>query len=166
MEKFEVHITGDHSIHYIAEKKLGKLKTIQVNLLTPDYKIFRIEHMTSLRFGFKNFDDCKLHVDRLAGLFLEHGVRIDRVKIECPFYKHYVDQSLYIESHFKATDNHFPLSINAKKPADAFLGTNRTYDKSLYDEFISEIIPGSELELCVFDSNITQDKDWFDLYAN
>src|SRR5689334_14136900 len=101
IETFEIHITGDKSILQAAKP----LKTIEVQLLRPDKSILRTEYMTShMQHMASGYKGCKQYVDDIVGYLKEIGVNIVRVKIESPYYEHYVAQSLYIESHFESLD--------------------------------------------------------------
>ena len=161
MEVFEIHITGDESILKNG-MQLG-VKTIAVDLLKPDKSILRSEYMTSHIAKFNNFQDCVKFVDGLSHQLEQMGTKIIRKKIECPPYQHYLNSSLYMESHFKlsldATPN-FPISRNQNK--DYLLGTDRTYDKSDYKRF-HDAHQDDELELCLYDSFIDEDLDWLSL---
>lgn len=157
MEIFEVHITGDESILNHAE-----VKTISIDLLRPDKSILRTEHMTSHVCKFENFNKCKSYVDQVTKKLLDSGTNIVRVKVECPYYKHYVDQSLYIESHF--VDNGFKYPSSKNKNKHSILATKREYDHSKYEAFTKKS-KNEIIELCLYDTNVQEDKDWFDLYV-
>lgn len=159
MEVFEIHITGDKQI-LAAGEKLG-VKTIAVDLVKPDRSYFRTEYMTSIVYKCENYKACLWYVDQLLYSLRYMGVKVCRAKIECPWYDHYVGQSLYLESHFDATDNTFPLSRNQRKTT--FLATDRTYDHTAYKAFM-ERWKDAVKELCLFDSNVAEDADWFNLY--
>lgn len=157
MEVFEVHITGDESIHVAAQP----VKTIAVQLLNPAGQIIRTEHMTSMRMRADNYEMCLAEVEKLVVSLSSRGVKICRIKIECPFYAHYSGQARYIESHFETTEFILPVSRNAKKTT--LLATDRTYDHAEFDSF-AQRYHGAEVELCLFDSWVGEDQDWFDLY--
>lgn len=158
-EIFEVHITGDESIIQVAQT-LG-LKTISIDLLKPDKSRLRTEYMTSQVFRFGSYNECKFYIDCRVKELEKHGVQIIRVKIESPDYPHYRSQSCYMESHFNDRDGTFPMSRNLRKTS--VLATSREYDKNKYDEF-HELYKDVELELCLFDSFVGEDADWFSLY--
>lgn len=164
MEVFEVHITGNDRIHDVAKRH--NLKTITIDLLKPDRSYLRTEHMTSLIFKYgdnHSYQECYRNVVSLVHNFLSADVPIYRTKIECPFYEHYADQSLYMESHFEAENNNFPMSRNQRK--ETILATDRTYNQFEYNTFRRRhSTEGKELELCLFDNFSDEDKDWFDLY--
>ena len=157
MEVFEIHITGDASILEAAKP----IKTISVQLLTPKGEIIRTEYMTSLVMKAENYEACKIKVDEIAASLAASGVQISRVKIECPFYKHYADRAIYIESHFVTQDFKFPVSRNARK--DSLLATDRTYIRAEFESF-KERYKGVEVELCLYDTWVDEDLDWFKLY--
>ncbi len=159
---FEIHITGDESIIKACEK-LG-LRTIVIDLLKPDKSVLRTEYMTSLIIHMapgKGYEGCRAFVSKICGELEKLDVKILRVKIESPYYKEYEDQSLYMESHYVTEDAKHPISRSRHK--DTFLATERTYDKSEYQMF-RQRHKGREVELCLMDTFVTEDKDWFDLY--
>ena len=159
VEFFEIHITSDEKIH-TAAAKLG-IKTITVDLYTPEGTVLRSEHMTSFVIDAENYEACKEKVDKIVKT-LEESCTLVRVKIECPFYKHYQKASLYMESHFVTEGNYYPVSRNRKKTAS--LGTERTYNKDNYEKFAKKW-QKEQIELCLYDTNVKEDSDWFDLYA-
>ena len=57
-ELFEFHITGDKSIHRASEG-IG-IKTISIDLLKPNLKSLRTEHMTSQIGVYKNYEHSKI----------------------------------------------------------------------------------------------------------
>lgn len=165
MEIFEVHITGDDKI--IEAAKPLAVKTIVIDLVKPDRSYFRTEYMTSHACHFENYEECKIYVDDLVNQLTVAGVEIARVKIECPFYPKYKDKSIYFEVHYDARNNDYPMSRNKGK--DSFLCTAREYDKNKYDSLWQKhggMAPPSNwvMELCLYDTNVEEDKDWFDLY--
>jgi len=160
METFEIHITGDESILNNAER-LG-LRTIVVELLTPDVTVLRNEFMTSHVAKFVNYEACKIWVDDIVLQLKDAGTNIIRVKIESPYYEHYVEQSCYIESHFKTENpDKYPISRNVRK--SYYLGTDRVYNQDCYSEFRKK---WDEVELCLYDSDYLEDADWLDLWDN
>lgn len=163
MEIFEIHITGDEKIIEVA-KKLD-VKTIVIDLVKPDRSYFRTEYMTSHTRMSHDYDDCKQWVNDLVKQLTTAGVNIVRVKIECPFYPKYRDRSIYFEVHYDAVSNVYPMSRNKGK--DSFLCTAREYDKDKYDDLAwrhSGVTRDCTMELCLYDTNVEEDKDWFDLY--
>jgi hypothetical protein len=160
MEVFEVHITGDSRIHEAAKKY--NIKSIEVELLRPDYSVLRTEHMTSHVFKFPNYEECIQHVLNLRDE-LKRWCAVWRVKVECPaFYEHYRDRSIYLESHFETKDNMYPISRNVKKTT--LMGTDRTYAHEDYDNFL-RIWKGQTLELALYDSFVEEDFDWLDMWG-
>lgn len=162
-EFFEIHITGDESIHRLA-KAYGH-KTIAIDLLRPDYSTIRTEHMTSLilKYPFRTeaYDDCKKLVDKIVDRYLADGLKIERVKIESPVYDYYEEESLYIETHFESNDTFYPISRNKKKTV--CLATDREYNQYNYWNF-KEKHEGKEMELCLYDTNQLEDIDWLKLF--
>jgi len=155
MEIFEIHITGTESIIDLAKKI--PIKTIVIDLLKPDKSHHRTEYMTSQVHKAENYQACKDYVDSIVPQLGE----LHRVKIECPYYEHYVKQSVYIESHFSAVGSDYPISKNKNK--STFLGTDREYKIKNYG-FFRRRYKGVVVELCLYDSNVKEDQDWFDLY--
>ena len=151
METFEVHITGDERIH------VAPVKTIAIDLLRPDLQTLRVEHMTSQVVRCENYEACLAQT--LA--FAKTLPGVVRIKIECPVYAHYIDQSLYMESHFDTTSLDYPVSRNQKKTG--LMGTDRVYDHAGYDPFRLKWA-GQTLELCLYDTNVDEDKDWFSFW--
>ncbi len=156
MESFDLHITGDERILQ-ASADVG-LKTISIELLTKELEVIRVQHMTSVVLQFQSFADCLAHVNDVIVPALAAKSDIVRVKIESPVYDHYIEQSLYLESHFVVEDTKYPASRNAKKAA--ILGTDRVYDHMMYDMF-REKWKNETLELCLYDTFIEEDDDWF-----
>lgn len=78
-----------------------------------------------------------------------------------PPLKEFYKYSLYMESHFLPFNNKFPISQNyfSKK----LMATDREYDSREYDNFIQKWNQ-EQCELCIYDSYISEDFDWFDLY--
>lgn len=165
---FEIHITGSLNIHNVC-KTLG-VKTIAVELLKPDGSILYIEDMTS--FIFKGSEvDMYERVLSLVGDLSRNRVVIDRIKVETPYvgYEHLIPKSKYMETHFKCgerivEDELFILPTSRNIEKTSYLATDRVYDSSKYQDFY-EKYKDNELELCIFDSNVNQDKEWFDLYT-
>lgn len=168
MEIFEIHITGDEKILNIGNE-LG-LKTITIDLLKPNRSYHRTEYMTSQVHHAENYFECKAYVDDIVDKLVDKGVEIKRVKIECPYYKHYDYQSLYLELHYRAGCNTYPLSHTRGKDEDTYLCTVRTYDKGEYTTLLWNHTRGVVskrdlvIELCLYDTDVNEDKDWFDLY--
>lgn len=158
MELFEIHITGDITIHETA-KQFGD-KTIQVALLRPDQSLIRVEHMTSIRIKMPSYKFCLGAV----GYYQNDYRGFTRFKIECPAsYTHYLRDGLYVESHFPAEDLNSPISRNIR--SGKLLGTNREYNPEKFEEFLKNQPEGSEKEICLFDTNVGQDQDWLDLWG-
>lgn len=160
---FEIHMTGDENIHEMA-KKYGH-KTIAVELLDPNMSVMRTEHMTSIRKKYDSYIQCVNEV----GEWVDYYEPI-RTKIECPPIDIFVKQAIYIESHYVYDPNIcrgtqlFPISRNAK--SGKMLETDREYNKDRWLEFYLAYskFPETEIELCLYDNNIEEDKDWMQLY--
>jgi hypothetical protein len=159
METFEVHITGDESIIAACEK----LKTIAVDLLRPDLSVIRTEYMTSYEKKAPNYDICKMEVHGIVNWLNQERVKVHRIKIESPVYAHYIDRSWYIESHFDSDVRlPYPLSRNQKKTS--LMGTDRVHGIKHYDDFMKKW-EGSILEICLYDTFVAEDKDWFEAWG-
>lgn len=156
METFEIHITGSQSIN--AELDRLGIKNIIIDLLTPNKEVLRTEYMSSFISKHNDLAECQRHVISILDQLTSE---IIRVKIESPYYEHYKDKSLYVESHFKPFNELYPISRNAKSNKE--LGTDRTYDKNEYEAFI-EKWKDEDVEMCLVDTFIEEDKDWFELY--
>jgi len=105
METFEIHITGSKDINEQLDR-LG-IKNIVIDLLTPNKEVLRTEYMSSFTIKAKNFAECWQEV---IELMLNLTCKIIRVKVESPYYGSYLDQSLYLESHFKPFNLEYPIS--------------------------------------------------------
>jgi hypothetical protein len=158
METYEIHITGEHGIN--AELDGLGVKNIVVDLLRPDLSLLRTEYMSSFISKHNNINECEAHVKELVGKL---KTKILRVKIESPYYAHYLDRSLYLESHFKPFDERYPISRNAR--SGKLMGTDRTYDKGQYDAFM-EKWQTEDREMCLLDTFVEEDFDWFAFYQN
>jgi hypothetical protein len=156
MEVFEIHITGSHGINQELDS-LG-IKNIIVDLLTPEHKFMRTEYMSSFTIQKATYKETKAYVDELVNQLKS---KIIRVKIESPYYEHYKDNSLYLESHFKPFNSSFPISMNQR--SKSLMATARMYEKDQYEDF-KKLWSNEDVEMCLFDSFIEEDKDWFDLY--
>lgn len=156
MESFEIHITGSRDINEQLDR-LG-IKNIIIDLLKPNMRVLRTEFMSSFISKHNSLDECKKYVDSILGNL---SCQIIRVKIESPYYEHYKEQSLYLESHFKPFNLEYPMSRNIKSFKE--LATDRTYDKKDYDSFRKKW-KKEDIEMCLVDNFIEEDKDWFDLY--
>lgn len=156
METFEIHITGSKGINEELDA-LG-VKNIIVDLLTPERELFRTEYMSSFILKVENYATAGIET---FALVRKLKTPIIRVKIETPYYEHYVDKSLYIESHFTPINNSLPVSRNVK--SGKLMATDRCYYKESYCNF-REKYKNAEVELCLFDTFVEEDKDWFDLY--
>jgi hypothetical protein len=162
METFEFHITGEGPHIHFAAEKLG-LRTIEIDLLTPKGEVIRSEHMTSHVGKFPNLKHALEALNNYRFWLTAQGVKILRMKLESPIYNHYVDRSLYMETHFK--DKSFTWPTSKTKHSQKLVATSRIYSKKDYGAFEKVHKPqGHELELCLYDSNSNEDKDWLDLW--
>lgn len=168
MEKFEIHITADKRIHDAISTlnesfRDRRIKTIKIDLLRPDGSFLRTQHMTSFVTEQPDFGHCAVYVIGLTNVLRRHyDIDVIRTKVECPYYEHYASNSLYIESHFPAPENS-PYPISRSQHKTIIGATDRLHDRSQYDEFRQKWA-GSTVELCLSDSNVDEDKDWFALW--
>lgn len=173
-EIFEIHITGDASIHRACKEIYGDdiINTITVDLLKPNGSLLRSEHMTSQVLRCKDFYECMKDVGNIVKELDLAGTDIKRAKIECPAkseYWKYFGLVHYIEAHYNPDilkcSSLSPISQKVGK--DTKLATDRTYDRNRFIDFINIYTNTKiklDLELCLFDSNVNEDKDWFDEY--
>lgn len=157
MEIFEIHITGNESINDELDKL--NIKNIIVELLTPKNEIIRTEYMSSFIYKCESYIQCKEYVNNLLSILKSD---IIRVKIESPYYEHYKELSLYMESHFLPKNIQYPISRNRK--SGKLMGTDRVYNKLEYDDFMKKW-NDSDFELCLYDTFIEEDFDWFEKYT-
>jgi hypothetical protein len=155
--KFEVHITGEPSI--IEEfDKLG-IKSIKVELISPENKVMQVEHMSSFVVNYDNIIDFSFY---LQDLIYTIKSKIIRIKVEIPgFHREFDQQALYIESHFNPINSIYPISQNLN--SGKLLGTAREVNKDKFNLFRS-IWRDKEIELCIYDTNINFDLEWFKSY--
>lgn len=160
MQYFEIHITGESGINSELDKL--DIKNIIVDLLYPTQDFFRREYMSSFVKKFSNYQECLSWVKELV---TQIKTPIIRIKIESPYYTEYEDISLYMESHFtpRPGQTKYPISQNYK--SGRLMATDREYDKKKYFEFRQKW-GHEDIELCLYDTFITEDKDWFNLYES
>lgn len=76
------------------------------------------------------------------------------------------DQSLYLESHWETlmpTAN-YPMSRSRHK-LNKILATARTYEQAEFEQFSKQRFAAKQvMELCLFDTFVEEDFDWFKLY--
>ena len=82
-------------------------------------------------------------------------------KIECPPYSELFPMSIYVESHFNPIFVIYPISRNKK--SGKLMATDREYNKDKYLTFLDNWT-NEDCELCIFDSFVDEDLDWFNLY--
>lgn len=160
-EVFEVHITSTSPhIHHLC--KANGIKSIEVELLTPQGDVLRTEHMTSHIFKCKNLTEGIMCVSGLIGML--SPLEIIRVKVECPPYPKYRHHAIYAETHFK--DDTFSFATSRNKRSGKLLATDRTTDRQSFDTFLqSNMAMGHEVELCLLDTFVDEDKDWLSLWG-
>lgn len=156
-EIFEIHITGDDDIHRLA--RYYGIKTIEVELLKPNGRVLRTEHMTSYVAEYNNLWDCAHSIAELKKWL----GNVKRIKVECPAtlaYQKYEEDSLYLEAHFNMMGivAIYPASRNKKKTE--IIGTDRVFGRKNYPAF-KEKWKDQQLELCLYDTFIKEDQDWF-----
>lgn len=154
---YELHITDtEENIQRVSDI----VKTIAVRLITPDLLPIRTEHMTSQ--CYKDF----IELVRFMSYYCKNvNMHPTRIKIETYYSNGNLirfNDTLYLESHWYSDDLIYPTSWALHKPGK-LLATDRTYDKSEYEEFAARY-KREQLELCLYDTFVEQDKDWMELY--
>lgn len=160
---FEIHITTKTDLIHIT----SPVNTIAIDLLKPNLEILRTEHMTNHSVKMSMFDIC-YYVVGLEYCITNQKNKVQRVKLETAPFTDLFYKSLYIEAHFKPTDEEikqgiYPLSRNCNN--NKILAIARELDKSKFGDFIKQWEKRTEeIELCLFDSKAEQDDDWLNLY--
>lgn len=155
--KFEIHITGSKNIlkHLAADNQLT------VEMLDRSGEVFDTDYMSAIDFR-GSYIDMLTFVANLINYLTFRDVDIYRVKVETQPSPELFQTALYIERHFemeKADDYVYPVSLLANK--NKYVGTSRTYNRSEFAEFANRY---DKTELCIIDSNVNHDKDWFDIW--
>jgi len=170
MKIFEIHITGDETIRSILD-----YKTISIENLTPDGTILCIDHMTSHVIKRETAFEAVEETFRMMNFLKNKDISIERVKIECPFYEEYQQESIYIECHkilgckiLKQLEppnrnGRFLLPTSRNKDNNKLMSTTRTYWKEDFENFRNQN-KDHDVELCLVDTNIAHDSLWFSLY--
>lgn len=160
---FEIHITTKTDLIHTT----SPVKTIAIDLLKPNLEILRTEHMTNHSVKMSLLDIHYYAIGLEYYLFLMKN-EIQRGKLETAPFADLFYKSLYIEAHFKPTDEEikqgiYPLSRNRNN--NKMLAIARELDKSKFGDFIKQWEKRTdEIELCLFDSKSEQDNDWLNLY--
>ena len=177
--KFEIHITGDDSIK-LACQELG-FKTISIDLLRPDLSVIRVEHMVSHVIGIDlGSGSGQWALDTKAKLAIDFvmllsekleamGVNVVRTKVECPGYANLQHMAKYAECHFEFTGAELSAPLARNQSKTKILATSRENNVAYIGRFLDYYrlaIPGCETELCLYDTNVLEDSDWFDHYIN
>lgn len=185
MKTFEIHITGEEGINAEFDK-LG-FKNIVIDLLKPDLTKLRTEYMSSFVKEFETYGQCLnfIYGYKTKGSITQQDIgkpivetqylglldvlksKVIRVKVEVPYLleyrKEYRDKALYIESHYIPDNNKKPLSRNVG--SGKIIATDRAYWGDDWNKFyIDNRIGQREIEMCLHDSFVEEDKDWFDCY--
>lgn len=166
MKTFEIHITVnlDDASMFKNICDLADIKCIEIESLDMYGQNVDIQHMTSI---IKKFVDKKEAIEFAKSLsykFCKCGISVHRTKVESPIYEEYLNDALYVETHFESDQFVFPTSRNIKK--NTLLATHREYDKNFYQHFIDHHRKKNhELELCLYDTNINLDTNWFNYYG-
>jgi PTH2 family peptidyl-tRNA hydrolase len=164
MELFEVHVTGDESIHSAASTL--DVKTITIESLDRNGRVVKVDHMTSHKVTAMDYFACKTAVDSLCSKLTAAGVDVQRVKIESPAYRHYYPTALYVETHFAINDDVAPFEHPCSKSPNKsdHLGTIREWDKLKFEAFCINHYP-NVIELCLYDTHPGADDLWFSSYS-
>lgn len=166
MKTFEIHITVDLDDASLFKNicHLADIKCIEIESLNIYGQNIDTQHMTSI---IKKFIDKKEAIEFAKSLSYKFGkcnISVHRTKVESPIYNEYLNDALYVETHFESDQFVFPTSRNVNK--NTLLATHREYDKSMYNYFIDiHRKKDHELELCLYDTNINLDTEWFNCYG-
>lgn len=163
MEKFEIHITGSENI--LEELSKLQIKSIEIDLLKPDKSVLRRQHMSSTVQEFKNLSDATKWTESLSAMLETKGVQIIRKKIESPIYEHYLSTALYMETHWR-TSGWGSQVLSEIVHSGKMIATDRLYrirDTELIKAFLKRHSL-RQIELCLYDTFISEDYDWFNLY--
>lgn len=159
----EIHITTKTDLIH----RTSPVNTITIDLLKPNLEILRTEHMTNHSVKMSLLDIC-YYVMGIEYYLRFTKNKIERVKLETAPFVDLFYKSLYIEAHFKPTDEEikqgiYPLSRNCNN--NKMLAIARELDKNKFGDFIKQWEKRTEeIELCLFDSKAEQDDDWLNLY--
>lgn len=165
MELFEFHITiAPLSVqNFISICDVFDIKRIEIESLDGNGNGIKIEHMTSFTRKLENYYQAFKLITEMDYYLQRLGCTIYRSKIESPYYEHYKEKSLYLETHFTSNLYDLPTSRSVKK--DKLIATDREMNKDNYLDFIALHEPlGREIEMCLYDTNIILDKQWFEAY--
>ena len=155
---YEFHITAYESS--IRELKRYDIPIIGIEALSPSGYAVQWDWMTSYSDFFPSQESAINYIRVL--LKKVKFTPIYRVKVETPY-----DNSLnmeefkYIETHLNSLDNNLPKSRNII--TNEIISTDRTYNFKEFESF-AERYNTSKVELCVMDTNIYHDHNWFMFY--
>lgn len=170
-ENFEIHITGSPNI--IKYFKDYNIPYLEIDMLDKDLKSIQKDYMCAIKYKAKNFEIAEGYARMIAHCAVNHfdnNIEIYRIKIETEPLEKYFDKALYIERHweidmeiwkFQADCMVYPLSYIENKYK--LVLTERNYNKNEFKEF-TDIY--AKTELCLLDTNINHDKQWFDSWKN
>ena len=143
---------------------LADIKCIEIESLNIYGQNIGTQHMTSIIKKFTDKEEAVEFAKSLSYKFGKCGISVHRTKVESPIYDEYLYDALYVESHFESNQFIFPTSRNVKK--NTLLATHREYDINAYQYFIDfHNKRNHELELCLYDTNVYIDFDWFNCYG-
>jgi hypothetical protein len=163
MTLYEIHITGEPSI--IDELSKLNIKNITVELYAPNGIILRKEYMSSFVEKFSTYREC---VDFVNTLLQSLTSKVIRAKIETPYDEKLLPFCYYVETHYPFTGCYdYPVSRNVE--SEKMMCTERSYMWGSSGSTVPEAVSkwkseGKEIEMCLYDSFMDEDSDWFDLY--
>ena len=158
-EVFEIHITGEPEIIKWLERR--NYPYLAIKMLDRDLQTVSLDCMSAIKLEVPDlFTAQSWVIERLCELNSE-DINVYRVKIEAPPLDKYLKKCLYIERHWKTSlkNVEFPLSYVVNKTK--YVATERCYDKKLFKQFSEQY---EKTEVCLIDTNINHDKNWFKIW--
>lgn len=155
---YEFHITAYESS--IRELSKYDIPFIGIEALAMSGIAVQWDWMTS----YSNFFPSKESAINYIGVLLEKikNTPIYRVKVETPYESDLnFEEFRYIETHLNSVDNNLPKSKNII--TNEIISTDRTYNFKEFKSF-AERYRTSKVELCVMDTNVYHDHNWFRFY--
>jgi hypothetical protein len=155
---YEFHITAYESS--IQELSKNDIPIIGIEALAPSGYAVQLDWMTSYTDFFYSQESAINYI----GVLLKkiNFTPIYRVKVETPYDNSLImEEFKYIETHLNSLDNNLPKSRNII--TNKIISTDRTYNFKEFHSF-AERYNTSKVELCVMDTNIYHDHNWFMFY--
>jgi hypothetical protein len=157
---YEFHITAnEHSIKALSE--FG-IPIIGIAMLDKDGFEIQRDWMTTITKSFHSQENAISYLGSILQKI--QGTPIFRVKIETPYEEGLdLNRFKYIETHNKIVQRpiyYMPTSKNII--TEELIETHRCYNVEKFERFAQSY--GGKVELCVMDTNIQHDYEWFKLY--